>query len=217
MGPFIARSRAHPQLAHASTVVSWADPRGAPLTHVTLTTPDDSLAGLLARAARGDQDSFARLYDETSPRIYGLVLRVVRSPALAEQVTREVFLQAWLDAHDYRPPTCPVSWLMSSAHRQAVDSVRATESAEVGLDVHPVEVDAEVAVVTAAQEAAGAGRESDVLAGLPSAEREAVELAYFGGYTHAEVAVLLGLRAGSARRLIRDGLLRLRGGLAEPA
>lgn len=187
------------------------------MTPVTLTAPDDSLAGLLARVARGDQDSFARLYDETSSRIYGLVLRVVRDPALAEQVTREVFLQAWFNAREYQPPTCPVSWLMSSAHRQAVDSVRATETAEVGLAAHPVALDADVAVVTAAEEAAGAVREDDVLALLPCDERAAVELAYFSGYTHAEVASLLGAGVGSARTLIRDGLLRLRGGLAEPA
>jgi RNA polymerase sigma-70 factor (ECF subfamily) len=88
-----------------------------------------SLADYLRRSARGDEQAFAALYDATSARVHGLVLRVVRDPAQSEEVTQEVFLQVWRTAARYdESKGSALAWLMTLAHRRAVDRVRAAEA-----------------------------------------------------------------------------------------
>jgi RNA polymerase sigma-70 factor (ECF subfamily) len=171
------------------------------------------LAALLRRSARGDEAAFGELYDATSRRLYGLVLRVVRDPAMSEEVTQEVYLDVWRHAGRFDAGRgTALSWLLTIAHRTAVDRVRSSEAARRRDDAHAVssrDVDFDATAETA-QASLEAQRVRRALATLTDAQRSAVELAYLGGYTQTEVARLLDLPLGTAKTRIRDGLIRLR-------
>ncbi|RNM15719.1 ECF RNA polymerase sigma factor SigK [Nocardioides pocheonensis] len=180
---------------------------GAPLD------PGQQLSALLARCSRGDEQAFAQLYDATARRVHGLVLRVVRDPAQAEEVTQEVYLQAWRTCARYDAAKgSALSWLMTLAHRRAVDRVRAAEAASrQDTTYHQrTQVVPHDATAEAAESSMEARRVRTALAELSTIQREALELAYFGGYTHTEVATMLDLPVGTAKTRIRDGLIRLR-------
>ncbi len=184
----------------------------------SLTLPD--LADLLRRSARGDEAAFAALYDATSRRLFGLVLRVVRDHAMSEEVTQEVYLDVWRQSARFDAQRgSALSWLMTIAHRTAVDRVRSSEASRRRDDAHAaashdVEFDATAEIAQATLEAQRVRR---ALATLTDAQRSAVELAYLGGYTHTEVARLLDLPLGTAKTRIRDGLIRLRDTMGVPA
>jgi RNA polymerase sigma-70 factor (ECF subfamily) len=176
-------------------------------------TAAPDLAELLRRSARGDESAFAALYDATAPRVHGLVLRVVRDPAQAEEVSQEAYLEIWRTASRFDASRGnALSWLMTIAHRKSVDRVRSAEAAtRRDVTYHresiPVDRDVTVEAATASMEA---GRVRQALNTLTLSQREALELAYFGGYTHTEVASMLDLPLGTAKTRIRDGLIRLR-------
>ena len=171
---------------------------------------------LLARSARGDEQAFARLYDLTSPRIYGMVLRVVRDAAQSAEVTQDVYLEVWRQAARFDPAKGGVlPWLLMIAHRRAVDRVRSAQAAAVRDDRYATLAEERPydSVAEQAQTSLEAQRVRRVLDGLTDAQREAISLAYFGGYTHSEVAELLKLPLGTVKTRIRDGLIRLRDAL----
>ena len=174
------------------------------------------LGGLLRSSARGDEAAFAQLYDATSSRIYGLALRVVRDPAQAQEVTQEAYLEAWKSASRFdQSKGSAISWLMTIVHRKAVDRVRSAEaSSRRDTTYHDttnqVEHDSTADAVETRMEAR---RVRSALAGLTVVQREAITLAYYGGYTHTEVASMLDLPVGTAKTRIRDGLIRLRDAL----
>ena len=176
----------------------------------------EPLEELLRASARGDESAFARLYDLTSGRLFGLVLRVVRNRAHAEEVTQEVYLDVWRGCASFDANRgSGISWLLTVAHRRAVDRVRAAEASS-RRDQAYQDRQAEVAVDTTEETAHArldAARVREAVRGLTDAQREAVTLAYFGGYTHTEVAALLDLPLGTAKTRIRDGLIRLRDAL----
>ena len=171
------------------------------------------LGDLLRRSSRGDQAAFAELYDATSRRAYGLAVRVVRDPAQAEEVTQEAYLEVWRIASRFDPARgSALSWLLTIVHRKAVDRVRSAEAATRRDQTYqqrnqPVDHDA---TAEAAEASLEAHRVRGALAHLTEVQREALELAYFGGYTHTEVATMLELPVGTAKTRIRDGLIRLR-------
>ena len=174
------------------------------------------LVDLLRQCGRGDEAAFARLYDATAPRVLGLAVRVVRDRAQAEEVTQEAFLEIWRTSGRYDPDRgSPLAWLLTITHRKAVDRVRAAEAA-TRRDVtyqqrnQPVEHDS---TAEAAHASIEAHRVRGALAHLTEVQREAVSLAYLGGYTHTEVATMLDLPLGTAKTRIRDGLIRLRDAL----
>lgn len=177
--------------------------------------PDASavLAELLRRSARGDEAAFADLYDATSARVHGLVLRVVRNPAQTEEVTQEAFLEVWRTASRFDPARgSALSWLMTIAHRKAVDRVRSAEAStrrDTSYHQQSGQVDHDT-TAEAVQTSLEAQRVRSALSALTPVQHEAVTLAYFGGYTHTEVATMLQLPAGTAKTRIRDGLIRLR-------
>ena len=187
-----------------SPVPSGASPGGAG-------APD--LAELLRASSRGDQASFAQLYDATAARVHGLVLRVIRDPAQAEEVTQEAFLEIWKTAARFDSGRgSALSWLLTIGHRKAVDRVRAAEaSSKRDTKYHdqtqPVPHDETADAVETSLEAQ---RVRHAMQSLTEAQREAIGLAYFGGYTHSEVAKMLDLPIGTAKTRIRDGLIRLR-------
>jgi RNA polymerase sigma-70 factor (ECF subfamily) len=171
------------------------------------------LVELLKSCGRGDQSAFAALYDATSSRVVGLAIRVVRDPAQAEEVAQEAFLEIWRTSGRFDPAKgSPLGWLLTIVHRKAVDRVRSAEaSTRRDTSYHqqnqPVDHDS---TAEAAQASMEARRVRNALASLTRVQREALELAYFGGYTHTEVATMLDLPVGTAKTRIRDGLIRLR-------
>ncbi len=171
------------------------------------------LGELLRQSSRGDEAAFAALYDATSSRLYGLVLRVVRDPAQAQEVTQEAFLETWRTASRFDPDRgSAMSWMLTIAHRKAVDRVRSAEAASrrdtsYHQNSHTVAHDTTAESASTVMEGQ---RVRKALTDLTQAQRSAIELAYFGGYTHTEVATMLDLPVGTAKTRIRDGLIRLR-------
>jgi RNA polymerase sigma-70 factor, ECF subfamily len=171
------------------------------------------LAELMKRSSLGDEGAFATLYDATSRRAFGLALRVVRDPAQAEEVTQEAYLEIWRTASRFDAERgSALAWLLTIVHRKAVDRVRSAEAA-TRRDERYHEQNQPVAHDTTAEAAESsleAHRVRGALRSLTDVQRQAVELAYFGGYTHTEVATMLNLPVGTAKTRIRDGLIRLR-------
>ena len=171
------------------------------------------LVQLMERSSRGHEDAFAELYDLTSRRIHAVILRVLRSADHAAEVTQEVYVEIWRQSARYAPDKGSVlAWMTTMAHRRAVDRVRSAEaSTRRDTSYHqqsqPVEHDSTAEAAHASLEAR---RVRQALTSLTPVQREALELAYFGGYTHTEVATMLELPVGTAKTRIRDGLIRLR-------
>jgi RNA polymerase sigma-70 factor (ECF subfamily) len=171
---------------------------------------------MLAASARGDERAFAELYDQTSGRVYGMVLRVVRDAAQSAEVTQDVYLDVWRQAARFDASRSAVMpWLLMIAHRRAVDRVRSAQSslvrddrfAELNVERPYDSVSEQVEISIEGQ------RVRKVMNDLTESQREAVSLAYFGGYTHSEVAELLHIPLGTVKTRIRDGLVRLRDAL----
>lgn len=172
----------------------------------------DPTAALLRRAGRGDQTAFADLYDVLSPLVHGVTLKVVRDPAQAEEVTQEVFVELWRLAARFDSSKGSVrTWAATLAHRRAIDRVRSEQATRARhqreASVAPRDHDTVVAEIESTIDQARVRR---ALAQLSELQREAVELAYFGGHTYREVAALLGVAEGTVKSRIRDGMIRLR-------
>lgn len=168
---------------------------------------------LLRRSATGDAEAFAALYDRTAPRVYGLVLRTVRNPAIAEEVTQEVFVEIWrLGARFDATQGSAIGWMLTIAHRRVVDRVRAEEASGRRDSVYArSDVRREHdSTADGVERTIGRERVRAALDSLTDTQRRSIELAYFGGYTHTEVAALLEIPVGTAKTRIRDGLIRLR-------
>jgi len=178
-----------------------------------------SLASVLTRCGRGDQAAFATLYDQLAPYVHGVVLRVVRDQSQSEEVTQEVFVELWrLAARFDGEKGSAKAWVSTVAHRRAVDRVRSEQSARDRLDNESQKrvVDTDV-VVESVEASFDQARVRRALTQLTPAQREAVELAYFGALTYREVAALLGIAEGTIKSRIRDGMIRLRDELGTDA
>ncbi|MGN6132707.1 MAG: ECF RNA polymerase sigma factor SigK [Nocardioidaceae bacterium] len=171
---------------------------------------------LVGKVALGDARAFERVYDEVSAAVYGLARRVVRDPARAEDVTQEVFLDVWRKAPSFDASLGKAkTWVMTIAHRRAVDAVRRSES-QKRHDQHtaPDEVSHDEPA-DAVIEAEEHGAVRDCLETLTELQLESVRLAYFNGYTYSEVATLLDKPLPTIKTRMRDGLIRLRDCLEE--
>jgi len=173
----------------------------------------DHVGALLQRVAGGDRAAFADLYDALSARAFGLILRVLVDRSQSEEVLQEVFLEIWQSAGRFTPNKGQGrSWVLTIAHRRAVDRVRSSQSS-VDRDVRAGFRDMDVAYddVSEKVEMKMEGRRVvDALAALPDAQKEALTLAYFGGYSQSEIANLVGAPLGTIKTRMRDGLSRLR-------
>ena len=194
-------------------VVMSALSPGNPVPGESAAPRQPDLSELLRASARGDEGAFAELYDATSRRLYGLVVRVVRDPAQAEEVAQEAFLEIWRTSARFDAGKgSAMSWMMTIAHRKAVDRVRSAEAASRRDQTYEATTQERAYDITAeeVERSLEGQRVRNALESLTETQRGAVQLAYFGGYTHNEVAALLGIPLGTAKTRIRDGLIRLR-------
>ena len=165
---------------------------------------------LVALVARSDESALAELYDRVGGTAYGLAYRVLRDEALAEDAVQEAFLGLWRSAGSFIPERAKAStWILTLVHRRAVDLVRREQRRRT----EPIEGAPEPAVGSA-EEAAwlrlDRERVQSALAQLPDQQREAIELAYYGGYTQSELAERLGQPLGTIKSRMFAGLTRLR-------
>jgi RNA polymerase sigma-70 factor (ECF subfamily) len=195
-------------MASATLARSSARPVGARLP-VAETSSED----LLVAAATGDEAAFAMLTERIRPQALRVARGVVRDPAIAEEVAQEVLTEVWLKADRFDPDRgTVVGWVATLARRRGVDRVRSEQAGrnrddrvarrnqERDFDVVADEVEVRLEHWQVRQ----------ALADLSERQREAIELAYFGGHTYRDVARVLGIPEGTAKSRLRDGLLRLR-------
>ena len=172
-------------------------------------------AELIRGAAAGDQQALAALYDATSRTVYGLLLRILSDASSAEEVLLDVYEQVWRQAAQYsRERGSPLAWLTTIARSRAIDRMRRGRREQQRTE--PLEG------VFATARAEGASAEEDVMAGevravvrkaldsLAPEQREVIELAYYGGMSHSEIAAARGLPLGTVKTRTRLGLMRLR-------
>ncbi len=177
---------------------------------------EDHVGALLVRIAAADHSAFAELYDLLSARAFGLILRVLVDRAQSEEVLQEVFLEIWQSAGRFALDRGQGrSWVLTIAHRRAVDRVRASQAStdrDYRIGIRDTEVDFDSVSEQVALRIEGEGL-TRALATLSDPHREAIVLAYFGGYSQTEIAALVGAPLGTVKTRMRDGLTRLRGAL----
>jgi RNA polymerase sigma-70 factor, ECF subfamily len=172
-------------------------------------------ANLVVSVSRWEEEALAEVYRRHAGAVYGLARRVLVNVQVAEEVAQEIFLGLWSNPQRYDPERGSLrSFLLTQTHGRAVDLIRSESSrrvreerearltAEAGYDI-----DHEVWDLTVAQQL------REVVAALPVPEREAIELAYFGGHTYREVATILAEPEGTIKGRIRTGLQRMHGAL----
>ena len=181
----------------------------APAADATVETTN----ALLLRVAAGDQRAFGDLYDLIAPRMLGLVRHVLRDHAQSEEVVQEVLLEVWQTAPRFDPNKGKaVTWMLTMAHRRAIDRVRSAQSSRVrdtriGIRDLVREYDS---VAESVEIRIEHDRVEKALGRLTELQKQAVELAYYGGYSHREVSDLLGVPMGTVKTRLRDGMMRLR-------
>lgn len=169
-----------------------------------------ALDGLLVEVATGDHDAFASLYDAVAPTVFGICRRVLIDVDQSEEVTQEVMLEVWRTATRYDPGRgSATAWIAVTAHRRAVDRVRSSQSSrnrEEHARTTAASSDPVAEQVEDADEHRLVGR---ALSHLTALQREAIELAYYGGRTYREVAAHLDVPLPTVKARMRDGLRRL--------
>jgi RNA polymerase sigma-70 factor (ECF subfamily) len=169
---------------------------------------------LVALVARGDEDALAELYDRVSRVAYGLALRVLRDERHAEDAVQEAFLQVWRSAASFRADRAKAStWILTLVHRRAVDLVRREERRQAD----PLTDDSAVGQAPEHEQTEEAAwlrfereRVQAALKQLSDVQREALELAYYGGFSQSELAERLGVPLGTIKSRMFGGLARLR-------
>jgi RNA polymerase sigma-70 factor (ECF subfamily) len=181
----------------------------APAADATVETTN----ALLLRVAQGDQRAFGELYDVIAPRMLGLVRHVLKDHAQSEEVVQEVLLEVWQTAPRFDPNKGKaVTWMLTMAHRRAIDRVRSAQSSRdrdtrIGIRDLDREFDS---VAESVEIRIEHDRVEKALSRLSELQRQAVELAYYGGYSHSEVAEMLNIPMGTVKTRLRDGMMRLR-------
>src|SRR5690242_14281887 len=170
---------------------------------------------LLALCSRADDSALGELYDRFGRVAFGLAVRIVRDRSLAEDAVQEAFLAVWRSADRFSPARAkPSTWILTLVHRRAVDLVRKEERRRAD----PIDDFAHPAGEATDEEAALRSKRravQEALRRLPDDQREALELAYYGGLSQSELAERLGQPLGTIKSRMFTGLARLRDLLAE--
>lgn len=171
------------------------------------------LEALIGRIARGDQEAFETLYTAMAGSVLGLVRKLLRDVAQSEEVAQEVLIEVWRSAARFDPDKgSATAWIMTVAHRRAVDRVRSVQRAadrehKAAVRDHETAFDVVSDQVERRLEREQVRR---CLSRLTDLQRESVTMAYYRGYTHQETADLLNAPLGTVKTRLRDGLIRLR-------
>ncbi|BBY19664.1 ECF RNA polymerase sigma factor SigK [Mycolicibacterium litorale] len=168
---------------------------------------------LLRQVAQRDVDAFAALYDRTRARVYGMVTRVLRDPGYSEETTQDIYLQVWRSAGSYDPAAgSPMAWLLTLAHRRAVDRVRSEEAASQRESRYgaatvdpPVDHVADSVILLDERR-----RVVDCMGSLSDLQREAIRLAYYEGLTYVQVSERLSANLATIKSRMRDGIRGLK-------
>ena len=185
--------------------------------HPTNMSSKAELTLLVERVVDGDRSAFAVLYDELAPTLFAVVKRVLRDPAMSEEVTQEVFVELWTSVANFDATRASVStWAVTIARRRAVDRVRHEQSQRNRIDAlkgrRPDTVaDIDDGVVASEE----ARRVRAAIATLPQDQREVIRLAFVEGYAHGAIAERLDIPLGTVKGRVRGGLKRLRGELED--
>jgi RNA polymerase sigma-70 factor (ECF subfamily) len=183
----------------------------------------DELRELIARAAGGDELALTALYDGTSSLVHGLALRILGEQQAAEEVTVDVYLQVWRQAERYDPSRgAALGWLLTIARSRAIDRLRShamrrdrrETDAAIRLRTDPVVASGPDEAVSARERRHAVQR---ALMHLPPEERGTIELAYYQGLSHSEIAARQGTALGTVKTRIRLGMVRLRQELGDRA
>jgi RNA polymerase sigma-70 factor (ECF subfamily) len=174
-------------------------------------------AALVVAIGRWSEDALAEAYRRHGGAVYALARRVVRDTSIAEDVVQEVFVRLWTTPDRFDPERGSLrSWLLAQGHGRSIDRLRSDTARRTREERDALRTaDAGYDVEREAWDLAVAGRVTDVMAALPAAERQAIELAYFDGYTYREVAKLLDTPEGTIKSRIRAGLKRMRADLID--
>ena len=170
---------------------------------------------LMGRVAAGDQEAFAAIFDRHSPIVLGVLMRMMRDKSLAEEILQEAFLQAWRQAASYRPQKAtPRGWLVMLARSRALDRLRA-DRARRGREDATARQGGAAALVPAEgpkrlEEEERRRTVSSILERLPEAQRRCIELAYFDGLSHTQIAESLEEPLGTIKSRLRFGMQKLR-------
>ena len=174
---------------------------------------------LLQRIVARDSDALANLYDRHSRLLFGLILRIVRDRAEAEEILQEVFVRVWTRAELFDPRLGgPTAWLVRIARNRAIDRLRARRSRDAAdeppldesIPERPAAATGSVSPETAALHAERRSTVIDALVVLPAEQRRLIEAAFFEGYTHSELAARFGLPLGTVKTRIRAGIVAMR-------
>ena len=168
---------------------------------------------LLRQVARRDVEAFASFYDQTRARVYGLVTRVLRDPGYSEETTQDIYLQVWRTADAYNPAAgSPLSWLMTIAHRRAVDRVRSEQAASQresrygAANIEPPSDQVADSVISSDEQR----QVTACLGSLTDTQREAIQLAYYDGLTYLQVSERLSANLATIKSRMRDAIRGLR-------
>lgn len=183
----------------------------APVDRLRPVTRD--LDELLRHVAQQDVDAFAEFYDQTRARVFGLVTRVLRDPGYSEETTQDIYLQVWRTADTYNPAAgSPMSWLMTLAHRRAVDRVRSEQAAGQresrygAANVEPPSDHVADSVIQSDEHR----QVTECLGSLTDTQREAIHLAYYDGLTYVQVSERLSANLATIKSRMRDAIRGLR-------
>ena len=179
-----------------------------------LEVKDRELASLITRMAQGEEQALSALYDRTSSHVYGLVIRVLNDPTMAEEVTLDVYMQVWRQAGQFNPDRGkPIVWLAVLARSRAIDRLRARKKEREGRQ--------DLETIESVPATKGNPEESSVynqqcrvvqkaLTSLAMEQRQVIEMAYFGGLSQSEIAAQIGEPLGTVKTRIRLGMIKLR-------
>lgn len=185
--------------------------------------PQPDLAHLLSRTALGDRAAFDQLYRDTSAHLLGVILRIQKDRAQAEDVLQEVYVNVWRSAQSFNPALSQArTWLNSVARNRAIDSLRRRQSEpqtvsrfQAGPDEDDTDMLQDIAADTPGplellEQASNARALTDCMRGLSGEQQHSLALAYYQGLTHAEVAEQMGQPLGTVKSWVRRGLQGLK-------
>lgn len=180
----------------------------------------DPLAMLLAACGRGDRQAFSRLYRDSSAKLFGVALRILRREDWAEEVLQDCYVSIWNHAQDYHPGlSAPMTWMTSIVRNRCLDRLRKPRLEVSDSDGEMIDntISDEPGPLTVLEQSKDAQALARCLQTLEARQRQAIALAFYEGLSHTELASHLRQPLGTVKTWVRRGLLRLKACLAEAA